>query len=183
MTSLREEKNHLRKIVRELKGNTSISEKKQLSELIFSRVEKDPFFLKARTVMAYWSMEDEVFTHDFIEKWANLKTIILPSVDGDNLKLKVFKGRANLIPGQNFQISEPNGEDFTSSEKIELVIVPGIAFDKKLNRLGRGKAYYDKLLKSLPAKKYGVCFSFQFFDQIPVDEMDVKMDKVITNLP
>ncbi len=180
MTSLKDEKNQLRKLVRDLKSNLSIDKKKDLSRKVFSKLEKDPLFLSAKTVMAYWSLEDEVHTHDFIEQWTGSKTIILPSVDRDELRLKVYKGITNLAKGQSYKIYEPQGEDFAYPEKIELVIVPGIAFDKEMNRLGRGKAYYDKLLKSLPAKKYGVCFGFQIFDKIPADENDIKMDRVFS---
>lgn len=59
------------------------------------------------------------------------------------------------------------------------MVVPGIAFDKENNRLGRGRGYYDKLLKAANAIKVGVCFEFQFFDRIPTEEFDVKMNYVI----
>ncbi len=70
---------------------------------------------------------------------------------------------------------------FEEVDKIDLIIVPGIAFDKSLNRLGRGKAYYDKLLKDSKAIKIGVCFDFQLLESVPVDKYDVKMDLIITN--
>ncbi len=65
--------------------------------------------------------------------------------------------------------------------QIELVIVPGLAFDKENNRMGRGKAYYEQLLLELQAFKVGICFHFQFFDQVPHDHLDVKMNRVLFN--
>jgi len=83
--------------------------------------------------------------------------------------------------GQSFGILEPEGESFTELQDIDLIIVPGVAFDKNNNRLGRGKAYYDKLLNYVNCHKYGVCFDFQLVPNVPADQHDVKMDKVITD--
>jgi 5-formyltetrahydrofolate cyclo-ligase len=181
MDSIKAEKIKIREQIDEVKKRLSFQEKLKRSKLIFKKVEEDAFFQNARIIMAYWSMVDEVHTHRFIKKWYKTKTFVLPSIDGDELRLKVFEGTNSLIKGQKFNIQEPKGEDFVNPEKIDLVIVPGIAFDKFNNRLGRGKAYYDKLLKNLTAKKIGVCFSFQFLENIPVNQYDVKMDQVFTD--
>lgn len=61
-----------------------------------------------------------------------------------------------------------------------MIIVPGVAFDNNNNRLGRGKAYYDKLLKESKSYKVGVCFDFQLIEEVPVDEYDIKMDLIIS---
>lgn len=181
MKSLKPEKDTFRQFVSELKKKISFEEKMSISHLIFSQIENDPLFQTSKTIMAYWSMDDEVHTHDFIRKWGQTKKIILPSVDGNTLRLKVYRGEEQLINGEKYNIQEPTGEDYKFPERIEVIIVPGIAFDKSNNRLGRGKAYYDKLLKLLQAKKYGVCFSFQLFDAIPYNSLDVKMDKIFSN--
>jgi 5-formyltetrahydrofolate cyclo-ligase len=181
MDLIKTQKNEIRQLVSERKKEIPPEEKRRLSGLIFPRVEKDPLFITSTIIMAYWSMDDEVYTHDFIRKWSKTKKIILPSVDGNTLRLKIYRGEEQLVIGQKYQIREPSGVDYEFPEKIELIIVPGIAFDKANNRLGRGKAYYDKLLKTLHAKKYGVCFSFQLFESIPVNQLDVKMDKIFTN--
>jgi 5-formyltetrahydrofolate cyclo-ligase len=181
MDIIKIEKNTIRQLVLDRKKDISIEGKKRLSELIFPLIEKDSLFESSKIIMAYWSMDDEVYTHDFIRKWSKTKKIILPSVDGNTLRLKVYRGEEQLVNGQKYNIREPSGADYENPERIELIIVPGIAFDKTNNRLGRGKAYYDKLLKTIQAKKYGVCFSFQMFDSIPVNHLDIKMDKVFTN--
>lgn len=176
-----QQKNELRKDIRNLKKQVSLDDKKRRSKYIFEKLEKLEDFKNSKIIMAYWSMDDEVFTHDFILKWHHKKTIILPVVKGNDLELKLFLGTQNMIKGKSFGINEPTGENFNEPEKIDLIIVPGIAFDKDNNRLGRGKAYYDKLLKTTKAKKIGVCFDFQLVDSVPVDEHDVKMDLVISN--
>ena len=75
---------------------------------------------------------------------------------------------------------EPTGDVFSSLDKIELVIVPGLSFDLKGNRLGRGKGYYDRFLKLVPqAYKLGLCFDFQKVDAVPVEDYDIKMDEIL----
>lgn len=176
-----QKKKELRRQIKELKQNISIEDKKKKSFIIFRRIEQLVKFKTSQTVMVYWSMPDEVYTHDFILKWHKEKVIILPVVNGDDLELRIFTGVENMTTGQSFGISEPIGEKFDKPEDIDLIIVPGIAFDSSNNRMGRGKAYYDKLLKKSNAYKVGICFNFQLIDSVPVDEHDVKMDLVISN--
>lgn len=177
-----QDKKELRKQIKELKQRVSIEDKKKKSHIIFNRIEQLLEFKTSKTVMVYWSMDDEVQTHDFILKWRKDKIIILPVVKGDELELRIFKGIDNMAIGQSFGISEPIGEKYDKPEDIDLIIVPGIAFDKNNNRLGRGKAYYDKLLEKTKAHKIGVCFDFQLVDYVPTDEHDVKMDLVISDI-
>jgi 5-formyltetrahydrofolate cyclo-ligase len=82
--------------------------------------------------------------------------------------------------GENFGIPEPSGELFKDYNEIDLILVPGVAFDIENNRMGRGKAYYDKLLSSLKAFKLGVCFDFQLLQSVPTDEHDIKMDRILS---
>lgn len=172
-------KNELRKIVRQRKKEVSPEEKKLRSAKIWEQLEKTPQFTNAKTVLLYWSMDDEVHTQDAVQKHAKEKTVLLPVVDGDNLRLKQFRGIENLRAGEQFGIGEPTGEDFTDYGKIDLIVVPGVAFDKRCNRMGRGRGYYDKLLSTTDTVKIGVAFDFQIFDVIPTEEFDVKMDMVI----
>ena len=174
-------KNEIRRQIRIRKNQTSLEDKKILSEIIFKKIEDLESFKRSTVILAYWSMNDEVFTHDFVQKWAEEKQFILPSVKGDKLELKRFSGISNLIEGESFGIGEPSGDVFDRPEKIDLIIVPGVAFDVNNNRLGRGKAYYDKLLKTTMAYKVGVCFDFQLIDSVPIDDHDVKMDLVISD--
>ncbi len=177
--AINKEKLALRKRVKYLKEQFSLDQKKKFSEKVCKKIEANPIFQNAKTIMAYWSMKDEVHTHDFIQKWAKEKQIILPVVNGDKLELKEFKEANELVAGDRFGIPEPGGQVFQSPEDMELIIVPGVAFDKEGNRMGRGKAYYDKLLRSSKAYKLGICFSFQVFENIPYDELDVRMDDVL----
>ncbi len=176
----RKKKNEIRKQMRALKSKVSFEEKKARSAYIFGLLEAQHEYVDAKTVLMYWSMEDEVYTHDFVIKTAQTKKVILPSIAGNTLQLKEFTGISELVSGDLFNIPEPKGEIFTREEEIDLVIVPGVAFDEKGNRLGRGKAYYDNLLKRLDAFKIGVCFDYQYIKEIPVEPHDERMSIIIS---
>lgn len=149
------------------------------SRILLNQIEQHPHFIAARTILLYHSLSDEVQTHDFIEKWYTQKKILLPVVQGDELELRHYTGRACLSAG-SFQIEEPQGEPYTDFQEIELSIIPGMSFDKQGNRLGRGKGYYDKLLPKLTSYNIGICFDFQARENIPTEPFDRRMDEVWT---
>jgi 5-formyltetrahydrofolate cyclo-ligase len=126
-------------------------------------------------------MDDEVDTRNLILKWADKKRFILPAINGDELDLKEFTGSGDLVSGDLYSIPEPAGKPFSSFDIIDLAVVPGVAFDRQNNRMGRGKAYYDKILLKLKgrAKMIGVCYDFQIVDEVPAEPHDIKMDEVI----
>lgn len=173
------EKKEIRKQIREQKKQYFPEICKEKSVSVWEQVEKDEHFRMAKVILAYWSMEDEVFTHDFICKWAEKKVVLLPCVRGNELDIRYFEGKEALCPGEGYAIPEPVGELFTEFDRIDVILVPGVAFDVDGNRLGRGKGYYDKILKLTRAYKMGVCFDFQFLDQVPTEDHDISMDKVI----
>lgn len=151
-----------------------------LSAEVLSKLEASPHFQQAEIVMLYYSLPDEVHTHDFVERWAQQKQIILPVVVGDDLELRTYHGRHELSKGA-YGIEEPTGPPFLQPETIACIVVPGVAFDGKGNRLGRGKGYYDRLLPRLPqAYKIGLCFPFQRVEQVPAEPFDICMDEVIS---
>ncbi len=152
-----------------------------MSEPIMAAVERLPSFLSASIVLSYWSMSDEVYTHDFVERWYREKIVLLPCVIGDDLVLRQYRGMSSMHAGPQFGIPEPTGPLFSDTASIEMIVVPGMAFDRNGNRMGRGRGFYDRLLKTTPhAVKVGVAFPFQMFDQIPIDNFDVPMDVVIS---
>ena len=80
-----------------------------------------------------------------------------------------------------YGIEEPTGELFTDYADIDFIVVPGVAFDRNGNRLGRGKGYYDRLLPRIPsAYKAGICFPFQLVEEVPAEPFDIRMDEIIT---
>ena len=177
------DKQTLRKQIREAKRAVPFSEKERRSAAIMHQVEQLPRFLEAKVVLLYWSMADEVQTHDFVNRWYRQKTLLLPCVDGDDLLLRQYTGPECLKAGEQFRIGEPTGPEYTQVDQVEMIVVPGVAFDRKGNRMGRGRGFYDRLLKNTPnAYKVGVAFDFQMLDDIPMEPFDVPMDDVITEI-
>ena len=74
---------------------------------------------------------------------------------------------------------KPDGEEAVEGA-IDLIIVPGVAFDRQCHRLGRGRGFYDRLLSSLDVPKVGICFDFQLVPSVPVESFDYPMDHVVT---
>lgn len=175
------DKAEIRKRMRELKRAVTPEEKLRRSETVMRGVEQLPEFQRASVVLLYWSMADEVQTHAFVERWYKEKTLLLPCVDGDDLRLRQYTGPECMVAGEQFGIGEPTGEEYTDLASVEAIVVPGVAFDRQNNRMGRGRGFYDRLLKSTPnAVKIGVAYDFQLLDSIPVEPHDVKMNRVIT---
>ncbi|OAV75199.1 hypothetical protein Barb7_01200 [Bacteroidales bacterium Barb7] len=153
---------------------------------VLNRLEQTALFRRATCVALYHAIRFEPETAGFFAKWADRKTILLPVIMENDLHFYPYTGDHALTTGA-FGIREPlhNISHDTSvvSTVIDLIVVPGIAFDRRCNRLGRGKGYYDRFLSSLPATtpKLGVCFNFQLLDNLPAEPFDIPMDGVITD--
>lgn len=173
-------KKELRQLIKEKKKSFSPERASIDSEEIFSRIEKLPQFQQANIVLAYWSLPDEVITHQFVQRWAEKKNLVLPIVVGETLELRVFNGVEKLITSNSFGIQEPKTEELVDPKVVDFAIIPGIAFDRKGNRLGRGKGFYDRFLKETNAFKVAVGYEFQILDEVPVSSFDVPVDMVIS---
>lgn len=171
----------LRQSIRTIKASYSRAELEALSVSLLQRLEQHPRFVGADTVLLYHSLPDEVETHAFIDRWCGRKELILPTVVGDDLELHHYTGPHCLRLG-SYGILEPSGEPFTDYHRITLAVIPGMAFDRYGNRLGRGKGYYDRLLPRLScAYKLGLCFPFQLLTgEIPHEPHDCRMDEVVS---
>jgi 5-formyltetrahydrofolate cyclo-ligase len=175
---IRKEKNAIRSQIKLSKLRLPEEEKLREATVVFQKIESLNEFKMAQSILLYWSTEDELPTHEIIEKWLTQKFIMLPSIVGDKIILKRFISTDNLVQ-KSLGIWEPDlTETFTG--KIDLAIVPGIAFDMKKNRLGRGKGYYDRFFKKNKTCKFGVGFDFQLANSLPTQRFDMKMDKIIT---
>ena len=177
---MKELKKQLRKQIREAKKSQQPDKLMAISAALLEQIEKHPRFIASDTVLLYHSLGDEVQTHAFVEKWHTSKHILLPIVQGDILILRHYQGKDFMQVGA-FGIEEPVGEEFTDYDEIELGIIPGVAFDRQGNRLGRGKGYYDKLLPLLKQSyNIGICYRFQALEEIPAEPFDRNMDEVWT---
>ena len=178
---MNDEKRALRKRIKEMKRQFSDKELESMSLHTVSRLLAHPAVVNAETILMYYSLADEVNTHEAVDDLVRSgKTVLLPRViDGENMEIRIYESRDDLAPG-HYGIMEPTGKLYTCYENIDIAVVPGMAFDAAGHRLGRGKGYYDRFLpKATHAYKIGVCFDFQKRAAIPADDFDVTMDCVI----
>ena len=133
-------------------------------------------FRKASTIGVYLNMNDEVATDLIIEStFFQHKILALPKIEND-MKFYEYKKESPLVHNQ-YGILEPLGE----KEIVpDLIVVPGLAFDRDGRRLGRGKGFYDRYLeKYKPPQTIGICFTEQILSKVEVDPWDKKVHKVV----
>jgi 5-formyltetrahydrofolate cyclo-ligase len=162
--------------------------KDEVSASIVKRFMDLPEYGSAETVMFYIDVRDEVRTrHALPEALQSGKRIVIPyCVDGE-LELFHLESMEELDVGM-YKILEPKDELRTVAAKrleatdLDLIMVPGVAFDRNGGRTGHGKGYYDKLLEHARTNTPLVALAFecQIFDEIPCEEHDIYMDKVVT---
>ena len=193
-------KEDLRREIRRRKQQYTPSQLEELSEPIIARLR--PLLADARVILAYYSLPDEVNTHQLIDDLVSEgKTVLLPKVlDATTMELRLYTGPHDLASGP-FGILEPTGSPFplsTFSPSIDVALIPGIAFDALGHRLGRGRGYYDRFLRtmgtvpsvsseanyrgtvpSVRPRLIGLCFDFQKVEAVPFDANDIPIDIVI----
>lgn len=187
MTDIVEYKRLIRKQLRAKARNISRDELYRQAKRVFSQIERLPLFADAVNIAAYSALRDELPTLPFLARWNEEmgKNVWLPRVNGeclDLVKVDFNDGEpVNLMKMPPFDILEPIGEGLTDLTTINLFIVPGMAFDRERNRLGRGKGYYDRLLADIEVPLIGVARDNALFDAIPHEPHDRKMDFIITS--
>ncbi len=144
---------------------------------------------KKKYVMCYSSANNEIDTKNLINFCLKkIKSVILPRIIDNEICCFCVED-ANQLEVGNFKIMEPKTDVCKNfaMEEIELIIIPGLVFDKNCNRIGMGKGYYDKFLKKLLSQNpkvtiVGICYDFQVVDNFEdeLEEFDIPMNIVIT---
>jgi 5-formyltetrahydrofolate cyclo-ligase len=178
-----EDKRKLRKRVIEDRLQLIPEKVKQKSDRIMSTFFSTDDYKKAKVVMFYVDMRNEVMTKAAINKAiAEGKRVVVPRVKkGYGLLAIEIQSLEELSPG-TFGVMEPPEKEEIVLKDIDVVVVPGVAFDRNGYRIGYGAGYYDNFLPKLKsdAKNIAVAFEMQLRDLIPVESHDVKMDMIIT---
>ncbi|MEW6008313.1 MAG: 5-formyltetrahydrofolate cyclo-ligase [Candidatus Omnitrophota bacterium] len=179
-------KQTLRKIMRKRLKNQKEVYRRKKSGIIKNKLFKLNEFKKAKTVMLYASFDGEVDTFKMIKGAIKEgKTVILPAIAKRKKRLipRAIETLRDLEKGP-FGILEPRKacSRVISKKNLDLVIVPGLAFDKENFRLGRGLGFYDRFLAGLPRKTQaiGLCFDFQIVSSVPRFSSDLPVSKVIS---
>ncbi len=187
LEELRQRKAEIRK---QAHANRNAQENKdELSRVICDKFLALPEYERAGTVLFYIDVRAEVRTRQHLPTvLQSEKRLIVPyCVDGEQLELFLLENMDELETGM-YKILEPKPELRELPEKrvdvrdVDLIMVPGVAFDRRGARMGHGKGYYDRLLEQARAETPLVALAFecQMFPEVPVGEHDVFMDKIIT---
>jgi 5-formyltetrahydrofolate cyclo-ligase len=156
-----------------------------LSRMIQARALQFPRYLEAPSSVLYSPIQNEVGTQEIREHGLEHgKSVFYPRLGrGDAVELVEVKSVGELKLGR-FGIYEPAGETILSDQAIDgsIVFVPGVAFDPRGNRLGRGMGWYDRLLRRLGSRatSVGLAYEFQIVNEVPSDPWDQKMQFLIT---
>ena len=140
------------------------------------------YFVRAETVALYSPISNEVATEQvFLEARQRNKQVYYPRVHGDNLEFLEVHAMADLLPG-TFGVAEPALGEKISVSELDLVVVPGVAFDLRGHRLGYGRGYYDRQLagKAMKTVSVGLGFESQLCDLLPVEVHDQSLDFIAT---
>ncbi len=184
---LTEQKNEIRALMRERLGATTTDERAACSREICARLSSSRAFIDASTVMLYMPMRSEVDVIAVaLEAFRLGKTICLPRVEtgGDTMSAVAARTFDNdSMQPDAMGVRSPRDGPRIPDSAIDLVIVPGIAFDLRGGRLGRGGGFYDRFLAQLPQVRptIGVCFDWQVVDSIPCDALDTPVKAVVTD--
>ncbi|MFH1751216.1 MAG: 5-formyltetrahydrofolate cyclo-ligase [Candidatus Micrarchaeota archaeon] len=173
-------KHHLRKSMKTLRESLPPEEAMEKSRQICSKFTASKSFEEAKTILFYLPIRGEVQTSEAIEI-AISKGKILAAPVVENGALVPRKLQLDKLKVGPFGVLEPFGTSIIPLENIDLVVVPGIAFDLHGGRIGYGKGYYDAFLKKIPkAKKIGLAYDFQIVSHFPKELHDVFTDIVFT---
>lgn len=167
--------------MRRLKAKMTAAQRAEHSARLCGHVLCLPQWQEARVVMLYNALPDEVdLTILMKHVWKEKKRVLLPKVVNEaEMEVRMVNPDTPFTTGA-YGIDEPDGSTFHDFLSIDLVLVPGMAFDGRGHRLGRGKGYYDRFLSRLPrAFKLGVCFPYQLLEAVPTDSFDCQVDSVL----
>ncbi len=180
MSTIKEQKAELRNRMLTLRKQMNPKEKRRLDHALCERLKRIVIRKEAKVVHVYLPIKGEVDITPFIS-WLmkkNVKVVcpkVLPKRQLENL---VFTGFDRIETGV-FNTIHPSGNQVYTGP-IDLIVMPGLAFDWNLNRLGYGGGYYDRfLLKHLDSLKVAVQYDFQVFDTIPFEKHDIQVDHLV----
>ena len=175
-------KQSIREKIFQKRINLDPDEKESLDSQIIKTLTRLTEFEAANKILFYASIRNEVDTFELMRKYIGKKTIVLPrtKLKEHTLDLHVVHDLEELEKGHFDILEPPEHLRKADLEKIELAIVPGIAYDPNGHRIGYGKGFYDRVLPNLNCTKIALAYEFQMVDEIPGDPHDHPVDIVLT---
>ncbi|MDJ0818591.1 MAG: 5-formyltetrahydrofolate cyclo-ligase [Desulfobacterales bacterium] len=164
------------------------NERAEKTRAIENRLFEFANFLEAKIALLYVNSDYEVQTENIIKRsYQYNKIVVLPSFDPEKFEMSLMKVdhfAKNLVPGPR-NVLEPDATRCKAvpMERIDIAIIPGLAFDEKGGRIGTGRGYYDRLIPRLAitTRKVALTFEEQIVAQIPMESHDKYVDIIITD--
>lgn len=182
-------KQRLRRQMQNKRLALSPAEQTRLAQIITQRLLCTPYFQQAQCIALYWSVRSEVMTSILLDHLTQHKIVTLPRIKGPQLEFAQIEAGVSLVPNK-YDILEPGPQaKIIPANKLDLVIVPLVAFDHQGHRLGTGGGFYDRTFKEYRTRSLlkqenpllvGLAYDFQKMNQLPRTEFDVKLDFIIT---
>ncbi|HID26181.1 MAG TPA: 5-formyltetrahydrofolate cyclo-ligase [Thermoplasmata archaeon] len=178
------EKKKTRSKIIAIRKNIPLNEVMTWSKRVGERFFNLQEYRNAEVIMFYVSYDNEVYTHDMIKKTlSDGKRVVVPLSDTKRREVLPveIQGFDELKAG-TYGILEPfyHPKRVVSKDELDLVVVPGVAFDLEGHRIGHGFGYYDSFLRETRVRKIGFAFEFQIVPGLPEERWDVKVDKIVT---
>jgi 5-formyltetrahydrofolate cyclo-ligase len=183
-TPIAERKRQLRARIRPLLAALAPADRASGSDSIRTRLAASPEFQRARRILAFVPLPSEPDLLPLLQQAnASAQVFLLPRWDpatGEYLPAELPPG-GQLVTGPHGVPEPPTSARSAAHEPLDLILVPGLAFDRQGRRLGRGRGFYDRLLsRSGGARRWGVAFDLQLVDEVPSEAHDVNLDLLAT---
>src|SRR4051812_23258695 len=179
------EKTHLRSLLLKQRRSLSSLEVSEKSQRVLAHLSSFQPFLTSQTVVLYSAEADEVQTEAIWHEAVRLgKAVYYPRITTERAELEFIRRApgVSLVPG-TFRIPVPPGNDLLPGlQSTDVVLTPGVGFDKEGQRLGRGKGYYDRAFRGVLASalRVALAFAFQIVPKVPVGATDERVHYVVT---
>ena len=170
-------KSKMRELLVQKRRMLPSAERAMFSEQVLQQLEQMHCFRDAKTVLLYYPVQNELDVLPLVKKYKREKTLLFPVSHRRGITVHPYAGNEQMHRGK-FGIPEPTTPAYEG--KIDLILVPGVAFDAKGRRLGRGGGYYDRFIKKQThAVLVGVGYDFQLVDEVPAACHDQRVHRII----
>jgi len=184
---VKDHKRRLRRLIGEAREALSPAQIEAQSEAIAQRLWAEPVYRQARVGMFYVSFRSEVRTWQLLRRaLAEGKRVVVPISRLKDFRLDLSEVRdpdRELVPG-TYGVPEPRPEFVrpVDPDELDLIVLPGVAFDERGGRIGHGAGFYDRFLKRVPADvpRIALAFEVQLVDEVPMKPYDMPVSLILT---
>ena len=174
------EKTELRKWIRSQKRAMTPEQIETASRILADKFFATSYYQEAGTIYGYMPYNQEVRTTPILQQALfDGKKVAVPKVYGDTMRFIYLDDLSAVAPSE-MGIPEPVADEPVADDPTALVLMPGLAFDSKGNRMGYGGGFYDKFLANEPQHPtVALCYEFQMVESIPTDDYDIPVNCVL----